>query len=200
VRQTRLLDASEVEAAGRLLARAFIDDPGAAIIEPDPGRRAAVNRTLFEFDVDSALGAVWGCLDDQTLLGVSIWLDPDVVPEPPDELRLAQLRARLGDRRVDRWLEMLDGFERVRRGAAAGPHWFLALLGTDPTAQGSGVGAALLQIGHAAADHVGLPCLLETFTDSNVAYYQRRGYRVVLSRTIAGEPIHAMARQPGGAA
>lgn len=90
---------------------------------------------------------------------------------------------------------MLDAFERVREEAIGAPHWFLALLGVDPVTQGRGVGTALLQVGHDAADREGRPCFLETFTEQNVAYYRRRGYGLTGSTTIAdGVPIHAMTR------
>ncbi len=92
---------------------------------------------------------------------------------------------------------MLTDFERLREEAIDSPHWFLALLGVDPVAQGRGVGAALLQVGHDAADRDGRPCFLETFTELNVGYYERRGYRLIRSTTIGdGVPIHAMTRQP----
>ena len=45
--QPILLDESQVDMAARLLARAFMDDPGTAIVEPDPTRRFDVNRALF---------------------------------------------------------------------------------------------------------------------------------------------------------
>ena len=92
---------------------------------------------------------------------------------------------------------MLDDFERVRQAAIDRPHWFLALLGVDPTFQGRGVGSALLRVGHEAADLDGRPCFLETFTEPNVAYYERRGYTLTRSTTIAhGVPIHALTRAP----
>jgi GNAT superfamily N-acetyltransferase len=195
-----LLSGPQVEAAGRLLARAFFDDPGAAIIEPDASRRAAVNRVLFELDIASALGAAWACLDAGRLAGVAVWIAPDAAPEDLDDRRLSRARSAIGDAAVDRWAAMLVEFERARREAIEEPHWFLALLGTDPDRQGRGVGAALLQIGHEAADRDGRPCFLETFTEANVDYYQRRGYQLIRSTTVAGQiPLHAMSRPPRSA-
>ena len=49
----------------------------------------------------------------------------------------------------------------------------------------------------APADMEGRPCLLETFTEANVAYHERCGYGVTRSTTIAEDvPIHAMTRPP----
>lgn len=196
IEPTRLVEA-QVSDAGRLLASAFIDDPGTAIVEPEPARRWESNRTLFELDVSSTLGSVWASLDDRRLVGVAIWLAPGSISEAFDDGILSDARSVVGDAAMDRWLTMLTDFERLREEAIDSPHWFLALLGVDPDAQGRGVGAALLQVGHDAADRDGRPCFLETFTELNVAYYQRHGYRLVRSTTIAGGvPIHAMTRPP----
>ncbi len=134
-------------------------------------------------------------IDD--FVGVAIWLAPGSIPEAFDDGILSYARSIVGDAAMERWLTMLDAFERVREEAIDAPHWFLALLGVDPVAQGRGVGAALLQVGHDAADRDGRPCFLETFTEPNVAYYRRRGYGLTRSTTIAdGVPIHAMTRPP----
>jgi GNAT superfamily N-acetyltransferase len=196
IEPARLVEA-QVTDAGRLLARAFIDDPGTAIVEPDPARRLEANRTLFELDIRSTLGAVWACLEAGTLAGVAIWQPPDASQDALDERSLSHARAIVGSPTMERWLAMLDEFERVRQVAIDEPHWFLALLGVDPAFQARGVGSTLMRIGHEAADMDGRPCFLETFTEPNVAYYERRGYAVTRSTTIAdGVPIHAMMRQP----
>ncbi|HVQ22760.1 MAG TPA: GNAT family N-acetyltransferase, partial [Candidatus Saccharimonadia bacterium] len=192
----RLVEA-QVSDAGRLLASAFMGDPGTAIVEPDRARHWETTRILFELEISSTLGSVWASFDDRRLVGVAIWLAPGSIPEAFDAGMLSSARSVLGDAATDRWLGMLDGFERVREEAIGAPHWFLALLGVDPVAQGRGVGAALLQVGHDAADRDGHPCFLETFTERNVAYYRHRGYSLTRSTTIAqGVPIHAMTRPP----
>jgi GNAT superfamily N-acetyltransferase len=196
IEPTRLVEA-QVSDASRLLASAFIDDPGTAIVEPDPARRWESNRILFELDISSTLGSVWASVDDRRLVGVAIWLAPASISEAFHDAILSDARSIVGDATMDRWLTMLTDFERLREEAIDSPHWFLALLGVDPEAQGRGIGAALLKVGHDAADRDGRPCFLETFTEPNVAWYQRHGYRLIRSTTIAsGVPIHAMARKP----
>ena len=187
IEPVRLLEA-QVADAGRLLAQAFIVDPGTAIVEPDPARRWEANRILFELDISSMLGSVWACLDDRRLVGVAIWLAPGSIPEAFDDGILSDARSVVGDAAMERWLMMLEAFERLREEAMDAPHWFLALLGVEPVAQGRGVGAALLQVGHDAADRDGRPCLLETFTELNVAYYRHRGYSLTRSTTMMRPP------------
>lgn len=58
------------------------------------------------------------------------------------------------------------------------PHWYLALIGADPAAQGQGHGAALLRSGLAKADAAGLPAYLESSKPSNLPLYEHFGFRV----------------------
>jgi ribosomal protein S18 acetylase RimI-like enzyme len=59
------------------------------------------------------------------------------------------------------------------------PHVYLWLLGTAPTAQGTGAGSALLAevAAHAGADR--LPVYLETMNPDNVSFYRSRGFHVL---------------------
>ena len=59
---------------------------------------------------------------------------------------------------------------------------------STPTLQGRGIGAALLEVGHdACRSPMARPCFLETFTEPNVAYYQRHGYRADPGSTTIAE-------------
>ncbi len=192
-----LLGESSSAEAGRLLARAFMDDPGTAIVEPDPERRFEVNSGLFELLVRSDPGSVWAAHDGGQLAGVAIWLAPTPADEQDGSDLIERARAVAGRDAADRWAAMLEDFERVRREAVNTPHWFLALIGVDPDLQGRGIGTSLMEVGHAPADAEGLPCVLETFTDADAAYYRRHGYEAVLETTIAnGVPLKAMVRRP----
>jgi predicted N-acetyltransferase YhbS len=58
------------------------------------------------------------------------------------------------------------------------PHWYLAVLGTDPPHQGKGVGAALMTPVLARCDAEGTGAYLESSKPDNVPYYERFGFRV----------------------
>jgi ribosomal protein S18 acetylase RimI-like enzyme len=58
------------------------------------------------------------------------------------------------------------------------PHWYLAVLGTDPLHQGRGIGTALMAPVLERCDEEGLPAFLESSKESNVPYYERFGFRV----------------------
>ena len=78
-----------------------------------------------------------------------------------------------------------------------GPHLRLEFFGVLPERQGTGLGTALIEHGHRKADQLGLPCYLETFTERNVRFYERRGYRVVGDYTVGdGVPVWGLVRLP----
>lgn len=59
------------------------------------------------------------------------------------------------------------------------PHYYLEVLGTDPSQQGKGHGAALLNAILEKADNEGVGAYLESSKDTNVPYYRRFGFEVV---------------------
>jgi GNAT superfamily N-acetyltransferase len=56
-----------------------------------------------------------------------------------------------------------------------GPHWYLPIIGVEPSRQGTGIGSALLRPGLARADEWGLACYLDTGQPRNVRFYNARG-------------------------
>jgi ribosomal protein S18 acetylase RimI-like enzyme len=80
--------------------------------------------------------------------------------------------------------------------AVDGPHWYLMAIGTRPEVQGTGLGSALVELGTAQADKAGIPCYLETGTESNVAFYRKRGFEVTGQAEMYGFTVYGMVRQP----
>lgn len=60
--------------------------------------------------------------------------------------------------------------------APQGPYWYLGVLATHPSAQGTGLATAVLQPVIAVADAAGLDCWLETSVPGNTEFYERRGF------------------------
>ena len=81
------------------------------------------------------------------------------------------------------------------------PHWYLAVLGTDPAHWGEGVGSALVR--HVLDDPAQAeePAYLETETAANVPFYVWHGFRVVGELDVPGGGPHLwlMWRDPPGA-
>jgi ribosomal protein S18 acetylase RimI-like enzyme len=68
--------------------------------------------------------------------------------------------------------------EQMRADTLPGPHWYLAGIGVDPSAQRRGIGAALLQPGLEAAASAGLPTVLLTNNEANLHFYESHGFAV----------------------
>ena len=58
------------------------------------------------------------------------------------------------------------------------PHWYLAVLGSDPTVRGGGFGRALMQSRLDRCDAAYAPAYLESSNPDNVPYYERFGFEV----------------------
>jgi ribosomal protein S18 acetylase RimI-like enzyme len=82
---------------------------------------------------------------------------------------------------------------------APGRHWYLWVIGVDPDQQGRGVAGQLMAPVFEKADRDQLPCYLETHKPTNVAVYERYGFRVASETPVPGHPttVFAMLRSPG---
>jgi GNAT superfamily N-acetyltransferase len=57
-----------------------------------------------------------------------------------------------------------------------GAFWYLGILATHPSRQGEGLASAVMAPAFERADADALPCCLETSTQQNRAFYERRGF------------------------
>jgi GNAT superfamily N-acetyltransferase len=54
--------------------------------------------------------------------------------------------------------------------------WYLSIVAVNPDVQGQGLGRQLLEPTITEADHAGVTCYLETFSQRNLSFYQRLGF------------------------
>lgn len=177
----RRATAADLPALARALARAFQDDPIARwSCTPDALRPSLLER-FYEIRLRQLLrhDEVWMAAGDGAdALGGALWL-------PPEEWRTsvredAQLaRVLLHPRLLPRFPLVVHGFTGIeRRHPVTPPHWYLAVLGTDPAAQGRGIGSALLAPVLQRCDEDGIGAYLESSKEENIAFYARHGFRV----------------------
>ena len=77
------------------------------------------------------------------------------------------------------------------------PHYYLAMLGTDPGHQGQGLGSALLRPVLEQCDSDGVGAFLESSKERNIDFYARHGFRVVQEiRLLRGPRMWQMWRDP----
>lgn len=160
-----------------VLAAAFADDPALAWIFPDVTRRPARLQRFFGLitNADARLPLAHVALDgDGGIIGAALWRPPGAWALPTTSLiaNLPRLIACFGTA-LPRTLGLMGAMDHQhdRR-----PHHYLQFIGVVPSAQGQGVGGALLRAGLARA--AGQACYLETATPSNVGLYQAHGFAV----------------------
>ncbi|MEV6109253.1 GNAT family N-acetyltransferase [Streptomyces sp. NPDC051940] len=194
---------AQVTGLATALARAFVDDPVWSYVFPDEeARRGRILARVFsaqlryfhlrhgacDYTADGTGRVVAGALwNPPGTWRTSLW--DDVVSLP------AAVRA--AGRHLARGFAVIRAMEKVHPDE---PHWYLAVIGTDPDVRGTGHGAALITARLTEADASGLPVYLESSNPSNVPYYERFGFRVTGEvRPGRGAPtLHTMQRPVGG--
>jgi ribosomal protein S18 acetylase RimI-like enzyme len=184
-------------AAALTLAEAFANDPLLEILAPDPVRRAKLGRPMMSVLLAYGVryGQVWSN-DDAS--AVAIWLHPESGPMTmPRMLRAGMWRApsMLGLDGMGRMAKSMSATERFHK-QVEGPHWYLMTVGTLAARQGQGLGSQLVAMGTSRADDAGVPCYLETGTDSNIAFYRKRGFEVIGQADCYGHTLTGMIRPP----
>lgn len=190
----------DVPELARVLGLAFADDPVFSWLLPDPATRA--QRTAHMFAAMArhqflAFDGVDVVLDDTgAIVGAAGWAPPRAWAPSG----LAQLRAIPGLVRAfrSRLRVAAQVAERMARHHPADPAWYLAFVGTLPTARGRGFGHALLAPRLEHCDEHAAPSYLESSKAENVPYYERFGYRTTdeLDVTDGGPPLWPMWRTP----
>ena len=189
-----------IRQAAQVLAEAFFDDPLMVHYLPDPQKRRAFLPGVL--GVYTRIAMRHGLpLATPGLEGVALWMPPGQTETSLWDYFLASL-GMLDLRFVImawRRLREIEPFvERLHHECLPQPHWYLAVLGVRPGAQNRGVGGRLIAAGLERADRDALPCYLETMSEENVAFYQKRGFQVARQVTLPGTtlPLWAMVRPP----
>jgi ribosomal protein S18 acetylase RimI-like enzyme len=135
----------------------------------------------------------------QLLPEQEIWTVPGLASAalwaPPQRWRttlrqdLALARCLLHPRLLVRLPLVARGLFGVERGhPVEPPHWYLAVLGTDPSAQGQGLASAALRpvLEQCDTDRVG--AYLECSKERNIDFYARHGFRVTRELSLPRGP------------
>ncbi len=196
--ETMRLEAAQIDRAVATLARAFRDDPMMRYVLPNDARRARL--LPWNFSVLVRYCFPYGEVHTTTNLdGVACWLPPgSSMTNVWGMLRSGMMLAplRLGPVAFSRSMVLSAYMDAMRGRTVPVPHWYLSAIGVEPSRQGRGIGGALLDPVLARADANRLPCYLETQTERNVEFYEKRGFKVSGASTIRGLRVWAMLRTP----
>lgn len=170
---------SDLGALARTLARAFQDDPVMTWMVPDGRRRARALPRLFAAMTRHhflAGGGVEVAEQGIRVGGAALWDPPGRWKQTRrEELRmLPGVLLAMGPRSV-RGQQLT---ELMKQQHPEEPHWYLAVIGSDPTVRGAGFGQALMRsrLGRVDGEHA--PAYLESSNPDNVPYYLRFGFEV----------------------
>jgi ribosomal protein S18 acetylase RimI-like enzyme len=182
---------SDEDAVISLMTLAFSDDPATRWMYPKP-RQYLTNYPTFvrlyagaAFDSGSVHAVAEGA-------GFAMWLPPGV---NSDEEGLAHLLHHSVE--PSRLTEIFDLVQHMASYQPAEPHWFLPLIGVDPTCRGKGHGSALLAHMVARCDSDRHLAYLDSTNPRNVPLYERYGFeRLGVIEAGSCPPIYPMLRRP----
>ena len=202
--EVRLARGDEVPQLAAMLARAFHNDPVTAWFMPNESRRPKYARRFFAWQLHRLLGqeqvyVAGGHTPPEAegpCTGAAVWALPGQWRE--SNWQALRLFVALVPALASHLPAATRGVERVEKRHPAEPHLYLAVLGTDPPAQGRGVATAVLGPGLELCDREGLPAYLESSKESNVGFYARFGFRVTEEVRMPGDgpTVWLMWREP----
>ena len=125
-------------------------------------------------------------------IGAALWLPPDV---HPDENALIALLQRIVSDQIQK--DVFAVFEQMGRYHPSEPHWYLPLMGVDPSQQSKGFGSALLQHILIQFDRNNKLAYLESSNPRNIPLYKRHGFELLGTIQTGTSPsISPMLRRP----
>lgn len=122
----------------------------------------------------------------------ALWLAPGVSADEEALVALIQntVAKDLQDD-VFAFIEQMDKFHPKE------PHWYLPMIGVDPTQQNKGYGAMLMKHALAVCDREGLSAYLESSNPRNITLYLRHGFEIVGTIQAGSSPVmFPMRREP----
>jgi GNAT superfamily N-acetyltransferase len=196
------MQAGEEPAVIAALARAFYDDPLFGFFVPNLLKQMKSLIAFMNSGVKDAraFGDVWVAHTDGKVAGAAVWLPPGGYPRGARRELMTYVRTLptfvYCGRRMPRAVSLLGAVDKAHH-ELKGPHYYLAILGTDPEFQRTGAGSAVLAPVLERCDTQGLPAYLETQKEANVAYYARHRFELVQKIEHTGcPPIWTLLRQP----
>lgn len=197
--EVRTARRSDVPALARVLGRAFHEDSVIGWLQPDPARRAAALPGFFGATTRHHFLSGSGveiALSESGVAAAALWDPPGRWQQTPREqlaMLPAVMRAFRGRVGAGRALT-----EQMKAAHPQEPHWYLAVIGSDPAQRGGGFGAALMRSRLDRCDAESCPAYLESSNPANVPYYIRFGFEVTgeIAMSDGGPTLWCMWRPP----
>ncbi len=175
------------------LVRFFAREPFHQWMVPDPKRWAERAPRYFRTYIKMILRD--GCTDTANDgAATALWLVP---PKPGGGvLSRIQMPFVLWRLAGVKFKEVWEVIPQIEQNRPKEPHWYLDMLGVDPSHARQGLGSALLQYGLARSDAANQPVFLDAMSAENVSFYEHHDFHVTAQTTLhSGLPIWTMARR-----
>ena len=183
--------ASDEASIIEVLVRANWEDPAARWVWPDP-QQFLTHFPSFVRAFGGKAFAHGSAYYVDGYIGAALWLPPDV---HPDENALIALLQRTVSEQIQK--DFFPVFEQMGRYHPSEPHWYLPLMGVDPSQQGKGFGSALLQHTLMQFDRDNKIAYLESSNPRNISLYKRHGFELLGTIQTGTSPsIAPMLRRP----
>ena len=194
----RKVEDHEIDPLAAELARAFTDDPVVHWLFRDEDTRDERLQYLYAELMLRRLTMPHGeVYASHELSGGCLWSPPGTWHMGPLQMaRQLVIGWKVWGRELPR---ALHGLDRIGRKHPRGEHFYLALLGVVPEAQGRGLGSQLMYPVLERCDREGIPAYLEASTPRSRDLYLRHGFDVVEEVTLpdSGPPLWRMWREAG---
>jgi ribosomal protein S18 acetylase RimI-like enzyme len=181
----------EMSQAVATIVAAFLTDPLARFAWPAPHdhfRGMALAAREFAGG-GFAHGSAYVSAD---FCGTALWLPPGVQPGG-DALE----RVFRGTAKPDHLDDLLATFEKMAHWHPEEPHWYLAMIGVEPNAQGRGLGAELMRHAVTRCERERTVAYLESSNPRNISLYRRFGFEVMGEIRVGRAPlVTPMVRRP----
>jgi ribosomal protein S18 acetylase RimI-like enzyme len=189
--EVRALAADEMDHAIAAIVAAFLTDPAARFAWPG-ARDYLQSMPLAIREFAGASFQRGTALVSADLRGAALWLPPGA---EPDSETLEKVFGDTANR--ENLADLLATFEKMEQAHPKEAHWYLAMIGVEPNAQGRGLGAQLMHHGVTRCDQAGELAYLETSNPRNIALYRRFGFEVLDEFQIGSAPlVTSMLRRP----
>ena len=174
-----------------VLVRANWEDPAARWAWPDSQQFLVHFPSFVRAFGGKAFAHGSACYVDG-YVGAALWLPPNIYP---DENALIALVQQTVSEQIQK--DFFAVFEQMSRYHPSEPHWYLPLMGVDPSQQGKGFGSALLQHTLIQVDRDNHLAYLESSNPRNISLYKRHGFDLLGTIQIGTSPsIAPMLRRP----
>lgn len=156
-----------------IMVLAFSADPVVRWVWPDP-LQYVMHFPSFVKAFGGKAFAVGSAYYVDDYAGAALWLRPDI--QFDEEAVVSVFQTTVSDEIQQAGFGV---FEQMAKYHPAEPHWYLPVLGVDPSRHGKGLGSALMKYVLDQCDRDNKPAYLESSNPRNIPFYKRHGFEVL---------------------